>query len=225
MPPDLAHCYQSFERNTNISATVGETIHHYCLRHFLWKTELVQWSGFNITQKGKDYVNSLIDSVSVYTFCFAFKFRLKSMKMINSSCIKFILSTSFSLFRHLHVHMRFILRCSCVLLYLNVLKRTTTLMKSLFYKKELCKSWILIPVSSKSVEKWGNYGRLKNPIWLTSSRHFEYLISFYNFYNCLILSSLYHLYHLSFRRYAALYIRKIVLSKINANYPLVCLLF
>ena len=31
--------------------------------------------------------------------------------------------------------------------------------------------------------------------------------------------------HLCFRRYAALYITKIVLLKINGNYPLVCLLF
>ena len=31
-----------------------------------------------------------------------------------------------------------------------------------------------------------------NTIWPTLSRHFEYLISFHKFYNCLILSSLYH---------------------------------
>ena len=31
-------------------------------------------------------------------------------------------------------------------------------------KKELYKPWILIPVSSKSVEKWGSCGRLKNSI-------------------------------------------------------------
>ena len=72
------------------------------------------------------------------------------------------------------------------------LKGTATLIISTFYKKELFKPWILIPVFSKSVEKWGSYGRLKNTIWPTLSRHFEYLISFQNFYNCLILSYLYH---------------------------------
>ena len=54
--------------------------------------------------------------------------------------------------------------------------------------------WILIPVSSKSVENGEvmDNGRLTNSIWPTLSRHFEYLISFQNFYNCLILSYLYH---------------------------------
>ena len=41
----------------------------------------------------------------------------------------------------------------------------------------------LIQVSSKSVEKWGSYGHLKNSIRPTFSRHFEYLISFQNFFN------------------------------------------
>ena len=55
-------------------------------------------------------------------------------------------------------------------------KSTTTLMISMIGNKELYKPWTLISVSS-SVEKWGSFGRLK-------SRHFEYLISFQNFYNC-----------------------------------------
>ena len=32
--------------------------------------------------------------------------------------------------------------------------------------------------SSKSVEKLESYGHLKNSIWPTFSRHFEYLISY-----------------------------------------------
>ena len=68
------------------------------------------------------------------------------------------------------------------------LKGTATLVISLFQKKELNKPWILIQVSSKLVEK----GCFKNSIWPTFSRHFEYLISFQNFKNCLILSYLYH---------------------------------
>ena len=40
------------------------------------------------------------------------------------------------------------------------LKRTATLMMSIFYMKELSEPWILIPASSKSVKKYGSYGRL-----------------------------------------------------------------
>ena len=43
------------------------------------------------------------------------------------------------------------------------LKWTATMMISMFYMKELSEPWILIPVSSKSVEKYGSYGRLN--IW------------------------------------------------------------
>ena len=39
----------------------------------------------------------------------------------------------------------------------------------------------------------GSYGHLKNSIWPTFSRHFEYLISFQFFFNCLISS--YQYYH------------------------------
>ena len=35
----------------------------------------------------------------------------------------------------------------------------------LFYEKELYKSWILIAVSSKSVEKWGSCGRSNISKW------------------------------------------------------------
>ena len=74
------------------------------------------------------------------------------------------------------------------------LKGTATLMISMFYQKELYEPWILIQVSSKSGEKWASYGHLKNSILPKFSRHFEYLISFQNFFNCLIFS--YHYYHI-----------------------------
>ena len=74
------------------------------------------------------------------------------------------------------------------------LKGTVTLMISMFYQKELYEPWILIQVSSKSVEKWASYGHLKSSIWPIFSRHFEYLISFQNFFNCLIFS--YHYHHI-----------------------------
>ena len=76
----------------------------------------------------------------------------------------------------------------------NLLKGTATLMISMFYQIELYESSSLIQVSSKSVKKWASYGHLKNSIWPTFSRHFEYLISFQMFFNCLIFS--YHYYHI-----------------------------
>ena len=45
------------------------------------------------------------------------------------------------------------------------LKGTATLMISMFYMKELSEPWILIPVSSKSDEKYGSYGRLNISKW------------------------------------------------------------
>ena len=47
----------------------------------------------------------------------------------------------------------------------KILKGTATLMISVFYMRELSEPWILIPVSSKSVEKYGSYGRLNICIW------------------------------------------------------------
>ena len=61
-----------------------------------------------------------------------------------------------------------------------------------FYQKGLYELWLLIQVSSKSVDKWGSYGHLKNSIWPTFSRHFEYLVSFQIFFNCLIFSYQYY---------------------------------
>ena len=44
---------------------------------------------------------------------------------------------------------------------LTFLKGAEPLMISMFYQKELYEPWILIQVSSKSVEKWASYGHLK----------------------------------------------------------------
>ena len=107
---------------------------------------------------------------------------------------------------------------------ITALKGTATLIISMFFQKELYKPWILIQVSSKSVEKWASYGHLKNSIWPTFSRHFEYLISFQNCFNCLIFS--YHYYHiLCFSADMQLYTYRKISLKINAINPLVCLLF
>ena len=46
------------------------------------------------------------------------------------------------------------------------LKGTATLIISMFYMKELSETWILILVSSKSVEKYGSYGRLNIYKWI-----------------------------------------------------------
>ena len=45
------------------------------------------------------------------------------------------------------------------------LKGTATLIVSMFYMKELYEPSILIPVSSESVEKYENYGRLNICKW------------------------------------------------------------
>ena len=45
------------------------------------------------------------------------------------------------------------------------LKGTATLMIGMFYMKDLFESWILIPVSSKSVQKYGSCGHLNIFNW------------------------------------------------------------
>ena len=81
-------------------------------------------------------------------------------------------------------------------------------MISIFYQEELYEAWILKQVSSKSRQKWGSYGHLKNSIWPTFSRHFEYLISFQNILSALFLV-LNTITASEFQQiYAALYIRK-----------------
>ena len=58
----------------------------------------------------------------------------------------------------------------------------------------------------------------------TFSRHFKYLISFQNFFNCLIFSHQY--YHtICVSADMQLYTQGNVLLKIIASYPLVCPLF
>ena len=47
----------------------------------------------------------------------------------------------------------------------DALKGTATLMITMFYMKDLNKPRILIPVSSKSVEKYGSYRPLNICIW------------------------------------------------------------
>ena len=98
-------------------------------------------------------------------------------------------------------------------------------MISMVYQKELYEPCICIQVSSKSVEKLGGYGHLKNSRWPIFSRRFEYLISFQNIFNCLIFS--YQYYHsICVSSDMQLYIhRENVLLKIIASNPLVCLLF
>ena len=49
--------------------------------------------------------------------------------------------------------------------YTVFLKGTATLMISMFYMKKLDEPWILIPVSSKSGEKYISYGRLNVFKW------------------------------------------------------------
>ena len=73
-----------------------------------------------------------------------------------------------------------------------LLKGTATLIISVFYQKKLYEPQVLIQISSKSVKKWGSYGHLKNSIWPIFTGHFEHLISFQNFFNCLIFNEQYY---------------------------------
>ena len=58
-----------------------------------------------------------------------------------------------------------------------VLKGTETLVISMFFMKDLFEPWILIPVSSKSVEKYGSYGRLNICKWTNGSGYFVGLVT------------------------------------------------
>ena len=105
---------------------------------------------------------------------------------------------------------------------LSILKGTATLMISMSYQKELYEPCLFIQVSSKSVEKWGSYGHLMNSIWPTFSRHFEYLISFQIFFNCLILA-INTIKASVFQQICSFVHMENVLLKIVASNPLVCL--
>ncbi|KAL3860838.1 hypothetical protein ACJMK2_010902 [Sinanodonta woodiana] len=61
MPVELDSCLQSFKSKNNITNIVGEKLFTFCLNGFLWKTERIRWSGYNVTQADLDYFNSLVD--------------------------------------------------------------------------------------------------------------------------------------------------------------------
>ena len=65
----------------------------------------------------------------------------------------FVILNNVMAFVNLH---NFSLTFSLIILFL---KGTAILVISIFYMKELFEPQILIPVSSKSVEKYGSYGR------------------------------------------------------------------
>ena len=101
---------------------------------------------------------------------------------------------------------------------INYLKGDSNPNDKYVYQKVLFESWILIQVSSKSVEKWGSNGYVNDS--------FEYnLISFQNFFNCLNFNCQY--YHIiCVSADMQLYIHKEnVILKINANNHLACILF
>ena len=59
----------------------------------------------------------------------------------------------------------YLITLTCLCHLQRLLKGTETLMIIVLYMKELYEPWILIPVSSKSVEKYGSYGRLNICKW------------------------------------------------------------
>ena len=102
---------------------------------------------------------------------------------------------------------------------------SAALTTSTFYKKELFKPWILIPVYQNLMKNGEVMGVYRNSKLRTLSRHFEYLISCQNYYNCLNLILLYNHIIWGFQKMCSFVDKENGLSKINANYQLVVLLF
>ncbi|XP_053402540.1 tyrosinase-like protein [Mercenaria mercenaria] len=67
MPVELIECFQLLRNKTgDVSQTyeTNEDVNIQCLKEFLWKEGSVQWNNFNITEKDKGYINSVIDSLA-----------------------------------------------------------------------------------------------------------------------------------------------------------------
>ncbi|XP_045194325.2 uncharacterized protein LOC123549947 [Mercenaria mercenaria] len=65
MPRELMECVRLNKNENGVPGSPYNTtddIHTHCLQLFLWKAENVQWSDFNITQKDRDFINSLVGS-------------------------------------------------------------------------------------------------------------------------------------------------------------------
>ena len=82
----------------------------------------------------------------------------------------------------------------------------------------------LIQVSSKSAEKWGSYGHLKNLKWPIFSRHFEYLISF-QFFSTALFLVINTITASVFQQICSFIHKENVLLKLFTSNPIVCLLF
>ncbi|XP_060567248.1 tyrosinase-like protein 2 [Ruditapes philippinarum] len=66
MPVEVVECFQLLGNNTggaNPEFETSDEIYIQCLQQFLWKEESIQWSDFNITEKDKGFINSLIGSL------------------------------------------------------------------------------------------------------------------------------------------------------------------
>lgn len=65
MPREIKECIHTLTLRTNMSdlAYLPENIHIRCLQEFMWKFGDVQWEKFNVTEKDKKFVNSLIGSL------------------------------------------------------------------------------------------------------------------------------------------------------------------
>ena len=69
MPRELIECVQMNENNQmneNVTYSTTADIHTNCIQLFLWKAGNVHWSDFNITEKDKAFINSLIGTVSFF---------------------------------------------------------------------------------------------------------------------------------------------------------------
>lgn len=67
IPVDVGECIQLLsearKNDNNSSRAVSEDIEALCLQQFYWKFGGIEWKNFNITDRDKSYVNSLIGSL------------------------------------------------------------------------------------------------------------------------------------------------------------------
>jgi uncharacterized metal-binding protein len=71
MPTELVECYQMNANKKlydNSTYSTSADIHAHCMQLFLWKSANVRWSDFNITEKDRSFINSLIGSVIIIVY-------------------------------------------------------------------------------------------------------------------------------------------------------------
>lgn len=66
LPPEITECVQTLNEQNNVTGdymSTTEEIQTTCLQQFMWKFGNIQWSDFNIGEKDRRFINSLIGSL------------------------------------------------------------------------------------------------------------------------------------------------------------------